>query len=85
MKWSIIVRDSRLEDPAGVEDSFTSGGRLWPPRAAPSSRPRGRTRELPSRRAAGKKELDLFEITLAIGHQREDRAPRYLIEKRDGR
>lgn len=67
----------RFARPAGVEDSFTSGGRLWPPSSRPCERP--------SRRAAGKKELDLFEITLAIGRQREDRGPRYLIEKRDGR
>lgn len=59
-------------------------GRLW-------RRPQGRGRR-PSRREAGKRRLDLFEITLAIGHicasKKEidrgggrDRAPRYLIEK----
>lgn len=73
MKWSIIVRDSRLESPAGVEDSFTSGGRLWP-RRRPQGRAGGPSK--PSRRAAGKKQLDLFEITLAIGHQREETVPR---------
>lgn len=43
----------------------------------------GRPVRLP-RREAGKKRLDLFEITLAAIRER-DRAPRYLIEKRDGR
>lgn len=32
----------------------------------------------PSRRAAGKKRLDLFEITLAIGHPRSETVPRAL-------
>jgi len=70
MKWGIIVRVSP-SSPTDDEDGFMSG-RLWP-RGAVLKAARRPVR--PSRREAGKKRLDLFEITLTIGHLRERPCP----------
>jgi len=70
MKREIIVRDSP-SSPTDAEDGFTSG-RLWPRGAVLKAAGRP---VRPSRREAGKKRLDLFEITLTIGHLRERPCP----------
>jgi hypothetical protein len=62
---------SRFPVESCADDSFTSS-RLWPHGAVLKAA--GRPVRLP-RREVGKKRLDLFEITLAIGHSRERPCP----------